>query len=192
MAQSLGLLPNSWDFWPNHWEFCPIAGTFGPITGTSAQSLGLLYCKCQRTGGTTSLVRTICSEVPHLLAFKALDGVSFTTELPPGTTHNPGSFPHTRSIPPQSPTPESSRGYLPRSVLEMTPESVKTQAFSMLSSLPRGRRDTRSQRGLTNRFRICTPPARKPSSGLPKLPASAKATMLRQPVRNASLMRDLS
>ena len=78
LAQSLGLLPNRCDFWPNHWDFCPIAGTSG-------QSMGLLLCKRRRTRGTNSLVRTLYCQVPRLLAFKALDGASFATELPPGS-----------------------------------------------------------------------------------------------------------
>jgi hypothetical protein len=60
-----------------------------------------------------------------------------------------------------------------RNALRMTPESVKPQAFYMLSSLPRGRRDMRSRRDPKNRCEICSPTARTPSSGLPKLPASA-------------------
>jgi hypothetical protein len=52
-----------------------------------------------------------------------------------------------------------------RNALRMTPESVKPQAFYMLSSLPRGRRDMRSRRDPKNRCEICSPTARNRAPG---------------------------
>ena len=49
-----------------------------PILGLSANS----WLNC-RTGGSASLVRTVCSDMPELLAFIALDRASVAAQLPP-------------------------------------------------------------------------------------------------------------
>ena len=156
-------------------------------------------------GNRPSLVRAIPSEMPLLQALKALD-LGFRGWLLPGSRLGfiePGGI-----IAPRSPSPLRScrRSNLPGcgfhthsglarsshaapanirspSTPSTTPKGVQPRAVSMLSSLPLGRRDTRSEWDPQADSQSAHPLARTTSSGLPKLPTSAETAMHRQPVR---------